>query len=90
MQIQNEMVQRTEGQYGHLHRDNPLRVSAMIGVGESTTINWTQLVQNCFEDRRDNWTYKSEDLKQQILQQLGDSLNRLLERLKLTQMDFEF
>ena len=90
MQIQNEMVQRTEGQYGHLHRDNPLRVSAMIGVGENTTINWTQLVQNCFEDRRDNWTYKSEDLKQQILQQLGDSLNRLLERLKLTQMDFEF
>lgn len=90
MQIQNEMVQRTEGQYGHLHRDNPLRVSAMIGVGENTTINWTQLAQNCFEDRRDNWTYKSEDLKQQILQQLGDSLNRLLERLKLTQMDFEF
>ena len=90
MQIQNEMVQRTEGQYGHLFRDNPIRVSAMIGVGENTTIGWTQLVQNCFEDRRDNWTYQSETLKQQILQELGDSLNQLLERLKLEQLDFEF
>lgn len=88
-QIQNEMVQRTEGQYGHLFRDNPIRVNAMIGVGENTTINWTQLMKNCFEDRRDNWTYKSEELKQQILQELGDSLNQLLERLKLTQMDFK-
>lgn len=90
MQIQNEMVQRTEGQYGHLFRDNPIRVSAMIGVGENTTIGWTQLVQNCFEDRRDNWTYQSETLKQQILQELGDSLNQLLERLKLEQLDFDF
>lgn len=90
MQLQNEMVQRTEGQYGHLHRDNPIRVSAMIGVGENTAIDWTQLMKNCFEDRRDNWTYKSETLKQQILQELGDGLNQLLERLKLEQLDFDF
>ena len=88
-QIQNEMVQRTEGQYGHLFRDNPIRVNAMIGVGENTAISWSQLVKNCYEDRRDNWTYKSEELKQQILMNLEDNLNRLLERLKLTQMDFD-
>lgn len=87
-QIQNEMAQRTEGQYGHLFRDNPLRVNAMIGVGENTTINWTQLIKNCYEDRKDNWTYKSESLKQQILLKLGDNLNQLLDRLGLSQTNF--
>lgn len=87
-QIQNEMAQRTEGQYGHLFRDNPLRVNAMIGVGENTTINWTQLIKNCYEDRKDNWTYKSESLKQQILLMLGDNLNQLLDRLGLSQTNF--
>lgn len=87
-QIQNEMVKRTEGQYGSLHRDNPIRINAMIGVGENTTINWTQLIQNCYEDRKDNWTYKSEALKQQILMELGDNLNQLLDRLGLSQANF--
>ena len=88
-QIQNEMVQRTEGQYGHLHRDNPLRVNAMIGVGENTTISWTQLIKNCYDDRKDNWTYRSEELKQQILQELKGNLEQLLDRLGLPQIDLK-
>ena len=59
----------------------------MIGVGEDTTINWTQLLQNCYEDHKDNWTYKSEALKQQILMELGDNLNQLLDRLGLSQAE---
>ena len=88
-QIQNEMVQRTEAQYGHLHRDNPLRVNAMIGVGENTTISWSQLIKNCYDDRKDNWTYRSEELKQQILQELKGNLEQLLDRLGLPQIDLK-
>lgn len=88
-QIENEMVKRTEGQYGHLFRDNPIRVNAMIGAGEGSTISWTQLVKDCFEDRRDNWTYESEELKRQILLELGEQLNQLLDRLRLSQMEFD-
>jgi len=87
MQIQNEMVKGTEGQYGYLHRDNPLRVNAMIGCGENTAISWTQLMKNIYAER-ETWRYENEAIKQQTLFALEEGLNQFLDRLGLSKTSF--
>ena len=88
MQIRNEQVQRTEGQYGRLYRDNPIRVNAMIAVGENTAVGWTQLVKNTYTER-ENWRYESEEVKRQMLNELEEGLNHFLEYLGLPRTDLK-
>ena len=85
-QIREEMVKGTENQYSYLNRDNPLRISAMIGYGENTTIGWTQLIKNLYEERK-SWKYESETVKNQMLNELEEQLNRLLGQLGLPRAD---
>lgn len=86
MHIQDELVKGTEEQYGYLHRDNPLRVNAMIGYGENNAISWTQLISNLYEERK-NWKYESEAVKNQMLNELEEQLNRFLDRLELPRVN---
>jgi len=87
-QIREEMVKGTESQYGYLNRDNPLRINAMIGYGENTTIGWTQLIKNLYEERK-SWKYESETVKNQMLNELEEQLNRLLGQLGLPRVDLK-
>jgi len=85
MQVQTELVKGTEGRYGDLFRDNPIRVNAMIAYGEGTPIGWTDLARNIYAERR-TWRYESEELRQQELASLQEYLNRLLECLGMSKI----
>jgi len=87
MQIQNEMVRGTEGQYGHLFRDNPVRVNAMIAYGEGAEIGWIQMTQSVYAEQK-TWRYESEAVKRQALFELEAYLNEFLERLGLSKISF--
>ena len=82
MQIQTEMIRATEGQYGYLYRDNPIRVNAMLSYGKNNSISWTQLVRNLMAERS-TWTYDTDHDRQRVLRELDHCLNDFLEQMGL-------
>ena len=49
MQIYNELAKGTEQQYGHLNRDNPIRINAMIQYARETKASWEILVNHTIQ-----------------------------------------
>lgn len=90
IQIEQEMVQGTEGKYGRLSRENPLRVNAMIEYATGTKMNWTQLAQATMEFAS-NSTCKQlgltdEEAKRQFLTELEPKLDKFLDQMLRTDL----
>lgn len=88
-ELRYSMIDATEGRYGHLWRDNPVRVNAMIEYASGARMNWTQLVRATMITAS-NGTYEqlgksNEEVKRQYLKELEGSLDEFLDRMLHTE-----
>lgn len=88
-EMRYSMIDATEGRYGHLWRDNPVRVNAMIEYASGARMNWTQLARATMITAS-NGTYEqlgksNEEVKRQYLEELQGSLDEFLDRMLHTE-----
>ncbi len=82
--ISDEMVKATEAEYGHLFRNNPIRVKAMFAYATGTKASWSELVKGAW-NVIDNAKVKGgpdavavyEEMKQRIKEQLFEFLDHM-------------
>ncbi len=73
--ISDEMVRATESQYGHLFRNNPIRVKAMFEYATDAKASWAQLAKGA-------WNVKAnETIKGRISAKYVEMKQRLEEQL---------
>jgi len=86
-QIQQEMIKGTEAKYGHLFRDNPLRINAMISYAQGTKMSWSQLAKNKINAARTEYVYhasgelSAEEVKSRYLAELEECLGNFLQNM---------
>jgi len=80
--IRDGMVRATESEYGHLFRNNPIRVKAMFAYATGTKASWSELVKGAW-NVIDHATVKGgsdavyEEMKQRLKEQLFEFLDHM-------------